>query len=81
MVTVKLYVEGGGNTRRQKSELRKAFARYIEKAGLRGNMPRVIPCGGRDSAYRDFTTCHSEGVATAVLLVDSEGAVYHNGPT
>ena len=80
MVTVKLYVEGGGNRRQQQRELRKALGRYIEKAGLRGNMPRVIACGGRDSAYKDFTTCHGEGVTTAVLLVDSEDAVRASTP-
>ncbi len=79
-MTVRLYVEGGGSSRSQQRGLRKAFTRYIEKAGLLGNMPRVIACGGRDSAYDDFKTCHDGGVATAILLVDSEGPVKASTP-
>ena len=44
------------------------------KAGLEGRLPRVIACGGRSTAIRDFDIAVNRGGA-AVLLVDSESPV------
>ena len=73
----KLYIEGGGDQKRLKSECRRAFAKFFEKAGFKGNMPRIVACGGRQSAYDDFCIAvrrlHQN--ESAFLLVDAEESV------
>lgn len=68
---VKLYVEGGGDSKVLQSECRRGFREFLEKAGLSGKMPSISACGGRRSAYEDYCTAIKNGEA-AVLLVDSE---------
>ena len=82
MVAVRLYVEGGGNTKALKTKCRQGFREFLEKAGLAKSMPRIIACGGRQSAYNDFCTALSQPEDfCAFLLVDSEAAVARNdGP-
>ena len=75
MVSVKLHAEGGGDRRELKTACRKGFRRFIEQAGLRGNMPSIVACGSRNKAYDMFKTAHAHGDGTAMLLVDSEGPV------
>jgi len=72
-VSVFLYVEGGakGNLAR---ECRKGFSKFLESAGLKGRMPRVVACGCRKDAYDDFCTAINAG-KKAILLVDSEAPV------
>ncbi len=48
---ITIYVEGGGDTRRQQTDCRKAFSKFFEKAGFKGKMPTIIACGGRSIAY------------------------------
>ena len=78
MVKVKIYVEGGGDRRKELiSECRRGFSEFFKKAGFKGSMPRIIPCGGRKEAYNDFRTA-IEAVGPnefIVLLVDSEDPV------
>jgi hypothetical protein len=71
---VKLYVEGGGDTAALKSACREGFARFVEKTGLKGHMPRVVACGSRRDAYESYCTALAAGDA-AMLLVDSEAPV------
>lgn len=71
---VKLYVEGGGDTAALKSACREGFAKFIEKAGLKDNMPRIVACGSRRDAYESFCTALALG-DSAMLLVDSEAPV------
>ena len=80
MVSVSLYVEDGGSTRGQQTNLRRAFIQFIDKAGLAGNMPKIAACGSRDEAYKDFRTAHKSSTTTALLLVDSEGPVTAESP-
>lgn len=75
LVTVKLYVEGGGDRRESKTACRKGFSEFIERAGLQGRMPNIVACGPRSKAYDDFKTAHASGDGIAVLLVDAEGLV------
>jgi len=73
MVTVRIYTEGGGDSAGQKAEFRQGLSNFLAKAGLKGKMPRIIACGGRSFAFRDFCTAirtHSQDVS--LLLVDSE---------
>lgn len=71
---VKLYVEGGGDGKDLRSECRRGFREFLEKAGLKGKMPAIVACGGRRSAYEDYCTAIANGEA-AMLLVDSEAPV------
>ncbi|MBK9168868.1 MAG: DUF4276 family protein [Bryobacterales bacterium] len=77
-MTVKLYVEGGGNQNKSlQTECRRGFSEFIKKAGMEGRMPRIVACGGRQEAYKNFRNAHETDrqLAIPVLLVDSEGPV------
>lgn len=72
MVELHLYVEGGGDSKALHSRCREGFRKFLEQAGLKGHMPRIVACGGRDNAFSDFKTAVAHG-RPAMLLVDSEG--------
>ena len=74
---IKVYVEGGGDGSQLKTECRRAFSTFFEKAGLKGTMPRVVACGSRSNAYDDFCTALRTASADELplLLVDSEAPV------
>ena len=74
MNTVKLFVEGGGNSKYLHTECRRAFSSFLQKAGLCGYMPRIVACGSRNDAYDSYCTAVNNG-EEAVLLVDSEAVV------
>ena len=76
-MTVKVYVEGGGDGRELRARCRRGFRSFFEMTDLAGRMPRVIACGGRQSAYGKFREAHASRNAREfnVLLVDSEGPV------
>lgn len=71
---VTLYVEGGGDYKDLRSQCRKGFRTFIEKAGLKGRMPAIFASGSRKGAYDDFCFAIANGEA-AMLLVDSEAPV------
>ncbi len=77
---ISLYVEGGGNSKQLTTLCRKGFSRMIEKAGLRGAMPRIVACGSRQNAYERFTTALKDNHRIPMLLVDAEGPVTGAGP-
>lgn len=72
---VKLFVEGGGNSRSSalNAECCEAFRAFITKAGVE-NRPKIVASGSRNRAYEDYCTAlqHNE---PALLLVDSEAPV------
>jgi hypothetical protein len=70
---VKLYVEGGGNSKALKIEFRRAFSTFLRKAGIK-KLPRISPGGGRQNTYNSFCTAVKNG-EPAILLVDSEAPV------
>ena len=74
---IKIYVEGGGDTRDLRSSCREGFSEFFRKAGLEGKMPSILACGGRQQAYKSFCTALEDTDQTdfIVLLVDSEGPV------
>ena len=76
-MTVKVYVEGGGNTRGLRARCREGFSSFFGKAGLVGRMPQVVACGRRQGAYDKFrgALASSNEQEFIVLLVDSEGPV------
>ncbi|MBI5154151.1 DUF4276 family protein [Candidatus Poribacteria bacterium] len=72
-----LFIEGGGNTDAVKRQCREAFTELFKKARFEGAMPRVVACGSRAQAYKDFVRAVStrgEG-EIAVLLIGSESPV------
>ena len=74
MVSAKLYVEGGGDSEALRTRCREGFRGFLEKAGFKGYMPRIVACGGRQAAYDRFNTA-CQANETALLLIDSEDAV------
>ena len=77
MVKVKIYVEGGGESKSLHTKCREGFRKLLEKAGFVGHMPRIIACGSRREAFDDFRTAMMDSGADEypILLVDSEGSV------
>ena len=78
MVKAKVYVEGGGKGGLN-TACRRAFAKFIENAGLTGNVSRVEACGDRGEAFNRFKA-HDERDSRAILLVDAESPVTARGP-
>lgn len=79
MVSMKLYVEGGGDTNFLRTACRQGFSEFLRKAGLGGHMPRIVACGGRQDAYDAFCTA-LRGGERAMLLIDSEEPVVATDP-
>jgi len=79
VVAVKLYVEGGGDSEALQRRCREGFRGFLEKAGFAGRMPRIVACGGRQSAYDRFKIA-CESSETALLLIDSEVCVSTPSP-
>jgi hypothetical protein len=73
-LSVKVYVEGGGNSKALKSDCRKGFSKFVEKAGMSGRMPGIVACGSRNDTFDDFKTAIASG-QSALLLVDAEELV------
>lgn len=80
MVSVKIFVEGGGTATDLRTNCRRAFRTLLEKAGLKDRMPTIVACGSRSEAYRDFSAALAQKKVKAVLLVDSEDAVQVAAP-
>ena len=79
MVSLKLYVEGGGDQEQLLRRCREGFHKFLEKAGFKGRMPRIVACGGRQAAYDRFKTACETG-QESFLLVDSEDTVSGDSP-
>jgi hypothetical protein len=75
--TVKLYVEGGGDSKELHVRCREGFSKLLEKAGFAGRMPRIVAGGSRARAFDMFRTAlrSAEDADYPILLVDSEDAV------
>lgn len=74
-MSVRIYVEGGGDQGSTKSDCRKAFRLFFEKIIPRGSFS-IIASGGRRAAFDDFCAALTKHQGDyIVLLVDSEEAV------
>lgn len=74
---MKLYIEGGGDSKSLHIQCREGFRKLLEKAGFSGRMPSTKACGSRNEAYDDFKTAlkSAKPGEYPVLLVDSENPV------
>ena len=77
---IRIYVEGGGDSRATKAEIRRGFGGFLrslrEAARQRRLRWDVIACGSRGPAFAAFRrACDDHPDAFNVLLVDSEGPV------
>jgi hypothetical protein len=80
VTAIRIYIEGGGNTRATRSRLREGFHGFLASLRELAREKRirwdVIPSGSRKDAFDDFTTAlRSHPGSWIVLLVDSEEAV------
>jgi Domain of unknown function (DUF4276) len=74
---IKLLVEGGGNNNHElKTKCRKAFSQFLERAGFKGRMPRIVACGSRQAAYEQFCAMLNGENEIVILLVDAEAPVH-----
>lgn len=76
-MSVKVYVEGGGDRAELKTRCREGFSKLIDKAGFAGRMPGVVACGSRNAAFDRFQTAlrSARGDDYPILLVDSEDPI------
>ena len=74
---VEIYIEGGAiDSKELKIRCRRGFSQFVDKLGLE-KMPSLNACGGRISAFNDFSNAYSRiGEDHIVLLwVDSEDLI------
>jgi hypothetical protein len=79
---VVIYVEGGGNSKALRSECRRGFREFLQKAGFTNRPPAIAACGSRKDAYDSFCIA-IENLApgdNCMLLVDSEAPVSVQSP-
>ena len=76
-MSVKVYVEGGGDRRELKTKCRRGFSEFFRKARLADRMPRIIAGGDRKKTYDSFCVALDKAADNdfIVLLVDSEEPV------
>jgi hypothetical protein len=81
-VSVKIYVEGGGDNEDTITRCRQGFAAYCVKAAPGKPRPRIVPCGGRNQTFDKFKAAAQTSKAgdLCVLLVDAEGRVTAGTP-
>ena len=77
MVSIRVYVEGGGDTQTVRTKCREGFSKFFQESGLEGRMPRVVACGTRHDAYDRFCTALEQARPNdfPILLVDSEAPI------
>ncbi len=73
MVSVQIYVEGGGDQDRTLTKCRKAFHDLLDPHCSR--KPKIVASGSRHEAFKDFSKSVATDAACSVLLVDAEETV------
>lgn len=78
---VRIYIEGGGENERLRTRCREAFRFLLAKMGYAGKMPKLVACGSRMNAFKNF----ADGLklhpnSWSILLVDSEDPVKNLTP-
>jgi hypothetical protein len=77
---IRIYVEGGGDSRESRRQIRIGFGQFLDPIRQVARERRVrwgvIACGPRNTAFEDFRTAlRSHPNAFNVLLVDAEDAL------
>ncbi len=77
---IRIYIEGGGDSKNTKALLRQGFSTFLNKLVQIARSKRIkwqiIMCGSRNSAFSDFQNALSDHPdAFNVLLVDAEAPV------
>ncbi|MYC32749.1 MAG: DUF4276 family protein [Chloroflexi bacterium] len=75
MVTVRIFIEGGGSGKISDKVFKEAWTKFFTAAGLTGRMPKIVRGEGRSTTFRKFRTAHRRPSELLLLLVDSEGPV------
>ena len=77
VVSARIYIEGGGDSKDGRTRCREGFHKLLRKSGLSGRMPRLVASGSRGDAFDNFKASHSNasGPEYVALLIDSEGRV------
>lgn len=78
---IRIYLEGGGENELLRSLWRESFSALLIKTGFKGKMPRLIACGSRMNAFKNFSDAlklHPNSLS--ILLVDSEDPVKDLSP-
>lgn len=81
MSGVTIYMEGGGDSKDQKAQLRQGMSQFLatlkERARAKNWKWKLTPCGGRQAAYEAFLNARQRPAAgeLILLLVDSEAPV------
>ena len=77
MSGIAIYVEGGGQSKETRAQLRIGMTQFLrslrDRRGLRQLQFKVVACGGRDETWRGFSNASRE--TNNFLLVDSETRV------
>jgi hypothetical protein len=77
-VNAVIYIEGGAvgpNSKDVDIRCREGFRKLLENCGFstQMRMPRLVPCGGRNSAFEKFRSAHANAAGKFVALwIDSE---------
>lgn len=76
-MSVKLYVEGGGDNKDTIKRCNEGFASYCQKLAPTRRRPSIVSCGGRQQAFDRFSIAVRDGLPDDiyVLLVDAEAPV------
>lgn len=77
---VRIYIEGGGESKDTKAALRRGFSSFFKELVQVANSKKIkwniILCGSRNNAFRDFKNALADHPnAFIILLVDSEAPV------
>jgi hypothetical protein len=81
-VSLRVYVEGGGNNKDTLKRCNEGFASYCQKLVPDKRRPGIVACGSRRQAFDRFSTAVQNGRAGEIyaLLVDAEGLVASGTP-
>lgn len=76
-MSVRIYVEGGGDNKDTIRRCKEGFTSYCQKLAPLNRRPSIVACGGRQQAFDRFSAAflRSREGEICVLLVDSEDRV------
>ena len=81
-MSVRIYVEGGGDNKDTIRRCKENFTNYCQKLAPPNRRPSIVACGGRQQTFDRFNTAvrGSNADEVCVLLVDAEDQVTAGTP-